>query len=70
MKRYSVYVLLKNGKDVQFETVDNPLEMEPVHINGAEMVMTKEQYGINLLQVRKMEVVEFGKGKIGEFVTQ
>ena len=70
MKRYSVYILLKNGKDVQFETVDNPLEIEPVHINGAEMVMTKEQYGINLLQVEKMEVVEIGKGKIGELVAQ
>ncbi|MGN7409989.1 hypothetical protein [Sporosarcina sp. SAFN-010] len=68
MKRYSVYVLLKNGKDVQFESVDNPLEIEPVHINGAEMVMTKEQYGINLLQVERLEVVEFGKGKIGELV--
>lgn len=70
MKRYSVYVLLKNGKDVQFESVDNPLEIEPVHINGAEMVMTKEQYGINLLQVERLEVVEFGKGKIGELVAQ
>lgn len=55
---------------MQFETVDNPLEIEPVHINGAEMVMTKEQYGINLLQVEKMEVVEIGKGKIGELVAQ
>ncbi len=66
MKKYSVYVLLKNGQDFQFESVDNPLEIEPLHINGTEMVMTKDQYGINLLKVEKMEVVEIGKGKIGE----
>lgn len=70
MKKYAIYIELKNGKDVQFDSVDNPLEIEPVHINGTEMVMTQEQYGINLLQVEKMEVVEIGKGKVGELIAQ
>ncbi|MFC5587528.1 hypothetical protein ACFPRA_01225 [Sporosarcina soli] len=65
MKRYSVYVLFKNGQDMQFETDTNVLLQQPVHINGAEMIMTEEEYGINLAQVKDLEVVEIGKGKIG-----
>lgn len=68
VKKYSVYVLFENKQDMQFETDTNVLELEPVHINGAEMIMTENEYGINLKRVEKMEVVEIGKGKIGEFV--
>ena len=67
MKRYSVYVLFKNGQDMQFETDTNVLLQQPVHINGAEMIMTEEEYGVNLAQVKDLEVVEIGKGKIGVF---
>lgn len=65
MKRYSVYVHFKNGRDMQFETNTNVLLLQPVNVNGAEMIMTEEQYGINLAQVEELEVVEIGKGKIG-----
>lgn len=65
MKRYSVYVHFKNGRDTQFETNTNVLLLQPIHVNGAEMIMTEEQYGINLAQVEELEVVEIGKGKIG-----
>lgn len=65
MKRYSVYVLFKNGQDMQFETNTNVLLLQPIHINGAEMIMTEEKYGINLAQVKDLEVVEIGKGRIG-----
>ncbi|MCM3638239.1 hypothetical protein M3152_10930 [Sporosarcina luteola] len=68
MKRYSVYVEFLNGQDMQFMTDTNVLTLKPVHVNGAEMIMTQDQYGINLVQVKKMEVVEIGRGKIGEFV--
>lgn len=68
LKRYSVYVLFKNGRDMQFETNTNVLLLQPIHVNGAEMIMTEEETGINLVQVEKMEVVEIGKGKIGEAV--
>lgn len=68
MKKYSVYLLFKNGVDRQFETDTNILLLQPVNVNGAEMVMTKEQFGINLAQVKKLEVVQIGQGKIGEIV--
>lgn len=66
MKRYSVYVLFKTGQDMQFETNTNVLLQKPVHINGAQMITTEEQYIFNMAQVEKLEVVEIGKGKIGE----
>ncbi|MFS0687799.1 hypothetical protein AB1K89_00940 [Sporosarcina sp. 179-K 8C2 HS] len=44
------------------------LTIKPVHVNGAEMIMTQDQHGLNLVQFIKMEVVEIGRGKIGEFV--
>lgn len=68
MKKYSVYIEFKDGRDMQFETDTNVLELQPMHINGAEMIMTPEQYGVNLIHVKKMEVVQIGHGKIGEFV--
>ena len=69
MKRYSVYVLFKTGQDMQFETDTNVLLLQPVLINGAKMIMTEDEYGINLAQVEKMEVVEIGRGKIGETIS-
>ena len=63
-----MYVLFVNGQVFQFETDTNVLLLHPTHINGAEMIMTEEQYGINLAQVEKMEVVEIGQGKIGEAI--
>ena len=43
LKRYSVYVLFKNGKDMQFETDTNVLLQQAVHINGSDMIMTEEE---------------------------
>ena len=63
-----MYVLFVNGEDFQFETDTNILLLQPVHINGAKMIMTEEQYGINLALVEKMEVVEIGQGKIVETI--
>ncbi|WP_438315344.1 hypothetical protein [Sporosarcina sp. FA9] len=68
MKKYSVYIVFKNGEDYQFKTNTNVLLLQPMHIIGAEMIMTKDQYGINLVQVKKLEVVEIGHGKIGEII--
>ena len=68
MERYSVYTLFKNGQDYQFETNTNVLNLEPIQVNGAQIIMTKDEHGINMNQVKKMEVVWVGHGKIGEIV--
>ena len=68
MKKYSVYTVFKNGQDMQFETNTNVLLLQPFNVNGAKMIMTKDQYGVNMAQVKKLEVVEIGHGKIGEIV--
>lgn len=70
MKRYSVNVEFFTGQDMHFYTDTNVLKLQPVHINGGEFIMTKEQWGVNLVQVKRMEVIEIGRGKIGEFVTR
>lgn len=53
---------------MQFETNTNILLLKPININGAKMVMTEDEYGVNLAQVKKLEVVQIGHGKIGEIV--
>lgn len=68
MKKYSVCIEFKNGQDMQFETDTNILLQQPVNVNGAEMVMTKDEYGVNMAQVKRLEVVQIGHGKIGEIV--
>ena len=68
MKKYSVYTVFKTGADMQFETNTNVLLLQPFNVNGAKMIMTKDQYGVNMAQVKKLEVVEIGHGKIGEIV--
>ena len=65
MKRYSVYIVFDNGQDMQFETNTNLLLQLPIDVNGAKMLMTEEEHCINMLHVENMEVVEIGKGKIG-----
>lgn len=60
LKRYEVYITLKNGERVRFDSV-NPLELKPVKSNGAEMVITKEGYVIELIQVENIEVAGIGK---------
>lgn len=53
---------------MQFDTDANVLHLKPIHVNGAKMIMTPEQYGVNLNHVQKLEVVQIGHGKIGEIV--
>ncbi|WP_432355346.1 hypothetical protein [Sporosarcina sp. A2] len=64
MEKYSVYILFKNGRDMQFETVENPLDIEPIQINGIDMVITKDKYVVNLLAAERIEVVEIGNGLV------
>lgn len=68
MEKYAVYVEFKNGQDHQFETNTNVLDLNPVNVNGARMIFTKDEHGLNLRQVQKMEVVRIGHGKIGELI--
>lgn len=70
MKKYSVYTLFKNGRDMQFESIDNPLEIDPVNINGKEIIITEEHYVINLLAAEHIEVVEIGHGIVVKLTAQ
>lgn len=70
MKKYSVYTLFKNGRDMQFESIDNPLEIDPVNINGKEIIITEEHYVINLLAAEHIEVVEIGHGIVAKLIAQ
>lgn len=45
------------------------LLLQPVLMNGAKMILTEDEYGVNLAQVEKMEVVEIVRGKIGETIS-
>ncbi|RWR06738.1 hypothetical protein QNH23_06420 [Siminovitchia fortis] len=58
MKKYSVYALLKNGQDIQFETDTNIKVAMPVMIDGARFLVTKEEIVLNLDEVEKLEMVQ------------
>lgn len=58
MKKYSVHVAFKNGKEMQFETNTNVKSAEPQYINGGEFIVTENEYVINVQQVKEMNVVE------------
>lgn len=70
MKKYAVYVVFKDGRDMQFDTDTNMLHLKQIRVNGARMLITPEQYGVNLNHVKKLEVVQVGHGKIGEIVNR
>lgn len=68
VKKYIVNVLFVNGHQTEIATNTNVLKQKAKHINGGEFIITKEHNIINLLQVEKMEVLEVGRGKIGDYM--
>lgn len=61
MKRYSVYVLFKNGQDMQFETNTNVKIAQPVEINGGRFIITENKNLINVDYIKKLDMVELRK---------
>ncbi|GIN38473.1 hypothetical protein [Heyndrickxia oleronia] len=61
MKRYSVYVLFKNGQDMQFETDTNVKMAQPVEINGGRFIITENEKLINVDYIKELNVVELRK---------
>jgi TRAP-type uncharacterized transport system substrate-binding protein len=58
VKKYSVYVLFNNGKDVQFETDTDVRKVPTVHINGGNFIITEDKEAIiNVDQIKGMKVV-------------
>ncbi|WP_153732509.1 hypothetical protein [Sporosarcina obsidiansis] len=57
MKKYTVSLNLKNGTNFSFETDMDVKTIQPIYINGAQMVVT-ETASYNVLQVNNIEVVE------------
>lgn len=58
VKKYSVHISFKNGSDMQFETDTNVNSAEPQYINGGQFIITENEYVINVLQVKEMNVVQ------------
>lgn len=58
MKKYSVYVKFQNGKDLQFETISNVRKLKPFIVNNQPLIMTKDEYVMNLNHVKEIDQVE------------
>lgn len=58
MKRYMVNITFTNGQRFDFETNTDVRKLKPIEVNGAKMLFTKEQIGINILHVKEMVVVK------------
>lgn len=58
LKRFSVYIMFKNGSNIHFETDTNLNLAEPQSINGGQFIVTENDHVINLLQVEEMKVVQ------------
>ena len=58
MKKYFIEVIFKNGQKYDFHTDTDVRKLKPIEINGAKMIVTKEQYGINLIQVKEMKITQ------------
>lgn len=57
-KNYYVQILFKNGTRLDSHTNTDITNVIPISINGTEIVITEEEYCINLLQVEEMNIHE------------
>ena len=53
--KYQVYVKFNNGKEMTFETNTNVKKTKPVYSNGQKLLITNDQYIINLNNVDRIE---------------
>lgn len=58
MKKYSVWVKFKNGKDLSFETDSNIQELEPITLhNGIRMLVTENEYALNIDWIKEVYIM-------------
>lgn len=50
--------MFKNGSEMQIETDTNVKLAEPQYINGGQFIFTENEYVINVLQVKEMNVAQ------------
>ena len=58
MKKYEVKITFSNGQKYYFETNSDVRSLNPIEVNGARMIMTEEEIGININHVEDMEVIK------------
>lgn len=58
MKKYEVKITFSNGQKYDFETNSDVRSLNPIEVNGARMIMTEEEIGININHVEDMKVIE------------
>lgn len=58
MKKYEVKITFSNGQKYDFETNSDVRSLNPIEVNGARMIMTEEEIGININHVEDMEVIK------------
>ncbi|WP_062105205.1 hypothetical protein [Bacillus niameyensis] len=58
MKKYSVFVLFKNGRPVEIETDTNLKMVMPVEINGGKFLITEDQIVLNADQIDIINIYE------------
>lgn len=56
MKKYSVFILMKNGQATKFETNTNLNMVMPREINGGIFLITEEENIINADHIQVMNV--------------
>jgi len=58
MKKYEVKITFYNGQKYDFETNSDVRSLNPIEVNGARMIMTEEEIGININHVEDLKVIE------------
>ncbi|MEK5148746.1 hypothetical protein MKX53_17335 [Psychrobacillus sp. FSL K6-4615] len=58
MKKYEVKITFYSGQKFEFETNSDVRSLNPIEINGARMIMTEEEIGINIIHIKDMKVIE------------
>lgn len=58
MKKYEVKITFYNGQKFDFETNSDVRSLKPIEINGAHMILTEEEIGINIIHIKDMEVIK------------
>lgn len=56
MNKYEVKIT--NGQKYGFETNSDVRSLNPIEVNGARMIMTEEEIGININHIEYMKVNE------------
>jgi len=58
MKKYEIKITFSNGLKYDFETNSDVQKLKPIEVNGARMIMTEEEIGININHVEDMKIIQ------------